>query len=61
MAGAMALVGTTDLSWSQWVTGSIAGLIAYVLTLTVTGEVSRSEVSGFIDSLRARLAARQTV
>jgi O-antigen/teichoic acid export membrane protein len=61
MAGAMALVGTSDLSWSQWVTGSIAGLIAYVLTLTVTGEVSRSEVSGFIDSLRARLAARQTV
>jgi len=57
----MALVGTTDLSWSQWVTGSIAGLIAYVLTLTVTGEVSRSEVSGFIDSLRARLAARQAV
>jgi hypothetical protein len=56
----MALVGTSDLSWSQWVTGSIAGLIAYVLVLTVTGELSRSDVSGFVDGLRARLAARQT-
>jgi O-antigen/teichoic acid export membrane protein len=60
MAGAMALVGTSDLSWSQWVTGSIAGLIAYVLVLTVTGELSRSDVSGFVDGLRARLASRQT-
>jgi O-antigen/teichoic acid export membrane protein len=59
MAGAMALVGTSDLSWSQWVTGSIAGLIAYVLVLTATGEVSRSDVSGLVESVRARLAARQ--
>jgi O-antigen/teichoic acid export membrane protein len=59
MAGAMALVGTSDLSWSQWLTGSIGGAIAYVLMLTVTGELSRSDVSGLVDGLRARLAARQ--
>lgn len=58
MAGAMALVGTSDLSWSQWLTGSIAGLIAYVLVLTVTRELSRSDVSGLVEDIRARLAPR---
>jgi O-antigen/teichoic acid export membrane protein len=61
MAGAMALVGTSDLSWSQWVSGSIAGLIAYALVLTGTGELSRADVVGIVDDLRARLAPRQTV
>jgi O-antigen/teichoic acid export membrane protein len=59
MAGAMALVGTVDLSWSEWLTGAIAGLVAYVLVLTASGEISRSEIVGAVGELRARLAPRQ--
>jgi O-antigen/teichoic acid export membrane protein len=59
MAGAMALIGTSSLSWSEWVTGSIAGVIAYVLVLTVTGEISRSDIVDAIDQARARLRPRQ--
>jgi uncharacterized membrane protein YfhO len=55
MAGALALVGTSSLSWAQWILGAVAGGVAYLLALVITGEVSRAEIRAAVGILRARL------
>jgi O-antigen/teichoic acid export membrane protein len=55
MAGALALVGTSSLSWEQWILGAVAGSLAYLLALIITGEVSRAEIRAAVGILRARL------
>jgi O-antigen/teichoic acid export membrane protein len=55
MAGALALIGTSSLSWGQWVSGAIAGTLAYVFALIATREVSRAEIAAAVGMVRARL------
>jgi O-antigen/teichoic acid export membrane protein len=55
MAGALALVGTSSLSWEQWILGAVAGSLAYLFALIVTGEVSRAEIRAAAGILRSRL------
>jgi O-antigen/teichoic acid export membrane protein len=55
MAGALALVGTSSLSWAQWLAGTVAGGVAYVLALIVTGEISRAEIKSVVEMVAARL------
>jgi O-antigen/teichoic acid export membrane protein len=55
MAGALALFGTSSLSWAAWLTGALAGSIVYVLVLTATGEISRSEIVAAANQVTARL------
>jgi O-antigen/teichoic acid export membrane protein len=55
MAGALALVGTSALSWAQWLTGTVAACAAYVLALIVTGEISRAEIKSVIEMVASRL------
>jgi O-antigen/teichoic acid export membrane protein len=52
MAAALALVGTSSLSWVEWVTGAVAGGAAYLVVLMVTGEISRAEISAAQGLLR---------
>ncbi len=49
MAGALALIGTSSLSWAEWLAGAIAGGLAYLLVLIATGEISRAEIRAAID------------
>jgi O-antigen/teichoic acid export membrane protein len=49
MAGTLALAGTSSLSWVEWLTGTIAGGLVYLLVLTATGEISRAEIRAAID------------
>jgi O-antigen/teichoic acid export membrane protein len=44
MAGVLALFGTAELSLADWVLGSAAGLLAFVLVLRASGELSASEI-----------------
>jgi O-antigen/teichoic acid export membrane protein len=60
MVGVLALIGTSSLSWSQWLTGAIAGGVAYLLVLTVSGEVSRAEIKTVVDLVITRLRPRRT-
>jgi O-antigen/teichoic acid export membrane protein len=55
MAGALALVGTSSLSWPQWLAGTVAGGVAYVLALIVSGEISRAEIKSVVEMVAARL------
>lgn len=55
MAGALALTGTSSLSWAQWLIGAIAGGVAYVLALIVTGEISRAEIKSVVEMVASRL------
>jgi O-antigen/teichoic acid export membrane protein len=57
MAGALALVGTSSLSWAQWLAGSVAAGVAYVLALIVTGEISRAEIKSVVEIIVSRLRA----
>jgi hypothetical protein len=59
MAGALALVGTSSLSWAQWLTGALAGAGAYVLALVLTGEISRSEIKSVVEMVGVRLGRRR--
>jgi len=58
MAGTLALFGTSSLSWIDWIAGSIAGLVVYVLALLTNGELSRSELARGRAAVAARLASR---
>jgi O-antigen/teichoic acid export membrane protein len=49
MAGTLALVGTSSLSWVEWMTGAVAGGAAYLVVLMITGEISRAEISAVLD------------
>jgi O-antigen/teichoic acid export membrane protein len=51
MTAVLALFGTSDLSWIDWIAGSLAGLVAYVATLFATGEVTRRELAGLRNAL----------
>jgi O-antigen/teichoic acid export membrane protein len=55
MAAALALVGTSSLSWAQWLVGAIAGAAAYALALIVTGEISRTEIKSVFEMIGSRL------
>jgi hypothetical protein len=55
MAGALALVGTSSLSWAQWLAGAVAGGVAYLLVLIVTGEISRAEIKTVVAMVTARV------
>jgi O-antigen/teichoic acid export membrane protein len=57
MAGALALVGTSSLSWAQWLAGALAGGVAYVLALIATGEISRAEIKSIVETVAARVRA----
>ncbi len=59
MAGALALVGTSSRSWEHWVVGGIAGSLAYLAVLAVTGEISRAEIADAVGELTWRLRARR--
>jgi O-antigen/teichoic acid export membrane protein len=54
MAAALALVGTSSLSWAQWLIGAIAAAVAYALALIVTGEISRAEIKTVFDAVASR-------
>jgi O-antigen/teichoic acid export membrane protein len=46
MTGALALFGTSSLSWAEALLGSIAGVSAYLIALVVTREVTVAELRG---------------
>jgi O-antigen/teichoic acid export membrane protein len=54
MAGALALFGTSSLSWAEWLAGGLAGSVAYLLVLTVTREISRAEIAAVMSQVRRR-------
>jgi O-antigen/teichoic acid export membrane protein len=63
MAGVLALFGTTSLSAVEWVAGSLAGALAYLVSLRVVGEVSREELAAArraIGGLRSRFGRPST-
>ena len=49
MAGALALIGTSSLTWAEWLTGAFVGGLAYLFVLIATGEISRAEIRAAID------------
>jgi hypothetical protein len=57
MAAVLALLGASSLSWQQWAAGAIAGGVVYLLVLTATGEISRSEIAAVTGEIAFRLRA----
>jgi O-antigen/teichoic acid export membrane protein len=60
MAATLALVGTSSLSWVQWLTGAVAGAVAYVLVLTLTAELSRAEINSAADQIASLFRPTRT-
>jgi O-antigen/teichoic acid export membrane protein len=51
MAAVLASIGTSSLAWWQWLAGAVAGPVAYLGTLLVTRELSRSEIAAALAQL----------
>lgn len=60
MAAVLALVGTSSLSWAQWLAGGAAGTLAYLLALIASREISRAEIAGVANLLSSRLKRPRT-
>jgi len=51
MGAVLFAVGTSSLTWSDWLTGALGGATAYATVLLAGGEVSRSEIAAIAAEL----------
>jgi hypothetical protein len=58
MAGAMAGFGTSDLGWTAWVGGALAGAAAYCAVLLISREVTLNELRALRAFVASTLANR---
>jgi len=52
MAAVLLMIGTTDLSFLDWLVGALAGTLAFAAVLILTREVSSTEIRVAVGSLR---------
>jgi O-antigen/teichoic acid export membrane protein len=58
MCGALALIGTSDLSVWQWTLGAVVGPLVYVLVLVATRELHEDDLEAARAAVRRRLNRR---